>query len=46
MAARLDGKELSASHPYLATPKKRSWLAVGRTVEVRALTIHGTAGKP
>lgn len=28
MAARLDGQELQAQHPYLATPKARWWFAV------------------
>ena len=42
MAANLDGKELKAQHPYLATRKKRSWLAAGKVVQVRNLTIHGT----
>ena len=48
MAARLDGKELSAQHPFLATPKSRSWLAAGQTVKVRNLKISGetTAAKP
>lgn len=48
MAARLDGKELRAAHPFLATPKSRSWLAAGQTVKVRNLKISGEAngGKP
>lgn len=29
MAVRLDGAELNARHPYLATPKARWWFAVG-----------------
>ena len=41
LAARLDGRELRAQHPYLATPKARSWLAVGKAAKVRALTISG-----
>ncbi len=43
MAARLDGRELRAQHPYLATPKSRSWLAVGKAATVRALTISGVS---
>ena len=41
MAARLDGKELQGQHEYLGTAKVRSWLAVGKTVTVRNLTIVG-----
>ncbi len=41
MAARLDGKELRAQHAYLATPKSRSWLAVGKAAKVRNLKISG-----
>ncbi len=41
MAANLDGQELRAAHPYLATPKSRSWLAAGKSVKVRNLTIRG-----
>jgi len=41
MAANLDGKELSAQHDYLATPKSRSWLAAGKSVQVRNLKISG-----
>jgi hypothetical protein len=35
MTAKIDGTELKAQHPYLATPKVRWWLAAGSTVEVR-----------
>jgi len=41
IAANLDGKELSAQHAYLATPKSRSWLAAGKSVKVRHLKISG-----
>jgi hypothetical protein len=48
MAARLDGKELSAQHAFLAAPKARSWLAATQTVKVRNLKISGepTLAKP
>ena len=46
MAARLDGNELSVTHPFLAAEKTRSWLAVGKSVEVRKLTIHGKVPQP
>jgi len=39
--ANLEGEELSAQHPFLATPKSRSWLAVGRTAKIRDLQISG-----
>ncbi len=41
MAASLDGKELRAQHPFLATPKSRSWIAAGKSVKVRNLKISG-----
>lgn len=41
MAVRIDGKELSASHPFLATPKVRSWIAGAKAAEVRNLVIRG-----
>lgn len=41
MAANLDGNELKAQHPFLATKKGRSWLAAGKVVQVRNLTIRG-----
>ena len=41
MAASLNGKDLSAEHPYLATAKKRSWLAAGDGVKIRNLRISG-----
>ena len=41
MAANLDGKELKAEHPFLATAKARSWLAAGPSVKVRNLKISG-----
>jgi len=41
MAARLDGKELQAQHPYLATPKERWWFAVGKAdAKIRNLTVQ------
>lgn len=43
MAANLDGKELRAQHPFLATLKARSWLAAGKSVHVRNLKISGEA---
>jgi hypothetical protein len=43
MAARLDGNELRAQHPFLATAKSRSWLAASQTVKVRNLKISGEA---
>ena len=46
MAARLDGKELTASHPFLEKAKSRSWLAVSGTVLVRRLLVRGAAGQP
>jgi hypothetical protein len=46
MAARLDEKELRAQHPFLATPKARSWIAANQTVKVRNLTIRGETAKP
>lgn len=41
MAVRIDGKELSASHPFLATPKTRSWIAGAKAAEVRNFVIRG-----
>lgn len=41
MAASLDGQELRAKHPYLVSPKARSWLAIAKTASVRGLTIRG-----
>ncbi len=41
MAVRIDSKELSASHPFLATPKVRSWIAGAKAAEVRNLVIRG-----
>ena len=48
MAANLDGQELRAQHAFLATPKARSWLAAGKSVQVRNLKISGekTPAKP
>ncbi len=48
MAARLNGKVLGAQHPYLATPKSRSWIAAGKSVQIRNLRISGvrTPAKP
>ena len=41
MAATIDGQEIQAKHPYLATAKKRSWLAGSKTADVKNLTING-----
>ena len=41
MAANLDGQELKAQHAFLATPKRQSWLAAGKSVKVRNLKISG-----
>jgi hypothetical protein len=41
MAAVIDGQELRAQHPFLATTKVRSWLAGSKTAEIKNLTIHG-----
>jgi hypothetical protein len=42
MAANLDGHELRAQHAYLATPKTRSWIVVGKAhAEIRGLKITG-----
>ena len=41
MAVRIDGQELSAQHPFLATPKTRSWIAGAKSAEVRNLVIKG-----
>jgi hypothetical protein len=41
MAASLNGEDLTAEHSYLATAKKRSWLAAGDGVKIRNLRISG-----
>jgi hypothetical protein len=41
MAVRIDGKELQARHPFLATPKTRSWIAGAKSAEVRNFIIKG-----
>ena len=41
MAVRIDGQELIAQHPFLATPKTRSWIAGAKSAEVRNLVIKG-----
>ena len=44
-----NGKELRAQHAYLATPKARSWIAVGKaSAQIRGLKINGvkTEAKP
>ena len=49
MAANLDGHELRAQHAFLATPKARSWIAVGKSnAQIRGLKINGvkTEAKP
>lgn len=43
MAVRIDGQELQASHPFLATPKTRSWIAGSKAAEVRNFVIKGIA---
>ena len=43
MAAILDGHEVRARHPYLATEKVRSWLAGTKSADVRNLSIRGVA---
>jgi len=42
MAANLDGVELKAKHPFIATEKARSWLAGTKSADVKNLTINGT----
>ena len=42
MAANLDGVELKAKHPYVASAKTRSWLAGTKSADVKNLTINGT----
>ena len=44
MAARLDGVELQAEHPYLATRKVRWWFAAGDSVQIRNVRV--TEGNP
>lgn len=40
IVARLNDKELPAQHPYLATPKKRWWFAVGGgTAQIRNVKV-------
>jgi hypothetical protein len=41
MAANLDGVELKAKHPYVASDKARSWLAGTKSADVKNLTING-----
>jgi hypothetical protein len=41
MAANLDGVELKAKHPYVASAKTRSWLAGTKSADVKNLTING-----
>ena len=42
MIATLDGQTVKARHPYFATPKSRSWLAVPKSkTEIRSLVIRG-----
>ena len=43
MAARLDGNELRAQHPFLATATSRRGLAAAQTVQVRHLKLSGEA---
>jgi hypothetical protein len=42
MAANLDGVELKAKHPFIATEKARSWLAGTKSADVKNFTINGT----
>jgi hypothetical protein len=42
MAANLEGVELKAKHPFIATAKARSWLAGTKSADVKNLTINGT----
>ena len=41
MTANLDGVELKAKHPYVASAKSRSWLAGTKSADVKNLTING-----
>jgi hypothetical protein len=42
IAIQLDELALQAQHAFLATPKTRSWIAVGgQTASIRALKISG-----
>lgn len=40
VAARLDGQELQAQHPYLATPKVRWWFAAADSVQIRKVSVR------
>jgi len=44
LAARLDGQDLTAQHPYLATPKVRWWFAAADGVQIRNVRV--TEGQP
>jgi hypothetical protein len=44
IAARLDDKELTAQHDYLATPKVRWWFAAADSVQIRNVRV--TEGQP
>lgn len=46
MAANLDGVELKAKHPYVASDKARSWLAGTKSADVKNLTINGVKAEP
>lgn len=46
MAADLDGVELKAKHPYVASDKARSWLAGTKSADVKNLTINGVKAEP
>ena len=41
MAANLDGVELKAKHPFIASAKTRSWLAGTKSADVKNLKING-----
>lgn len=44
IAASLDGKDLTAQHDYLATPKARWWFAAADSVQIRNVKV--TEGTP
>ncbi len=39
LAARLDGQDLKAQHPYLATPKVRWWFAAADGVQIQNVRV-------
>ena len=44
LAARVDGQEIRAQHPYFSTPKVRWWFAAADGVQIRNVRI--TEGQP